>query len=139
MPTPTATVATAPADITLVPYTSEEMGIRGVVPEGWVEVKPGHFLRVPGNAPTLLGQVAFPGAAIDQVTGQWQLPESVGRTETASLTWDLYSAELDWPDAGTLLWDIALAEGDAGVYMVVLVALTAEHEPLRQVSHRAPE
>jgi len=129
-PTPSPTATPDPADITLVPCASEEMGIRGVVPEGWVEVKPGHFLRVPGNAPTLLGQVAFPGATIDQVTGQWQLPESVGRTETASLTWDLYSAELDWPDAGTLLWDIALAEGDAGVYTVVLVALTAEHAAL---------
>ena len=37
---PLAPVATPnPADITLVPYTSEEMGIRGVMPKGWVDVK----------------------------------------------------------------------------------------------------
>ena len=82
-----ATTATAnPADITLVSYTSKEFGISGVVPEGWVEVKPGQFQRMPGSDPTLLGQVAFPGATIEQVMGQWQLSESVGWTETASLS-----------------------------------------------------
>ena len=38
-PTPTAPATPDAAGITLVPYTSEEMGIRGVVPDGWVEVK----------------------------------------------------------------------------------------------------
>jgi serine/threonine-protein kinase len=46
------------------------------------------------------------------------------------LTWDLYNVELEWPNAGTLVWDAALAEGDTGVYMIVLVTLAAEHEPL---------
>lgn len=101
-----AATTTDPTDITLVPCTSEESGISGVVPRRWVEVKPGQFQRVLGTDPTLLGQVTFPGATIEQVTGQWQLPGSIGSMATADLTWDLYSAELEWPNAGTLLWDI---------------------------------
>lgn len=127
-------IAPAPldsSDITLVPYTSEEMSISGVVPEGWVEVKPGQFQRMPVSDPTLLGQVAFPGVTIEQATGQWQLPERVGSRETGTLTWDLYTAEVEWPDAGTLAFDIALAEGDAGAYMVVLFTLAGEHDALR--------
>jgi formylglycine-generating enzyme required for sulfatase activity len=127
---PTAT-ATDLADITLVPYVSEELSIRSVMPKGWAEVKPGQFQRTPGTDPTLLGQVIFPGATIEQVIDHVQLPESVGSRETAGLTWNLYNAELEWPNAGTLAWDVALTEGGAGVYMVVLVALGDEHKPLR--------
>ena len=117
-------------DINLVPYISGEMGISGIVPEGWAEVEPGHFLPHPHIAPTLLGQVGFPSATMEQVMEQRQLPENVGSMETASLTWDLYSAEIEWPNAGTLAFDIALAEGEAGVYMVMLVTLAEEHEVL---------
>ena len=118
------------AGINLVAYTSAESGISGVVPEGWVEVNPGQFQPTPGSAPTLLGQVRFPGATFDQVIGHLQLPERVGSRETGSLTWDLYNAEFEWPGAGTLAWDAALAEGEAGVYMVMLVGLADEHEAL---------
>jgi sulfatase modifying factor 1 len=120
-----------PADIALVPYTSEEMGIRGIVPEGWVKVKPGQFQPVPVSDPTLLGQIAFPGATIEQVMETGRFPERVGSMETADFTWGLHHAELEWPDnVGTLVFDVALAEADAGAYLVALVALADEHDAL---------
>ena len=90
---PLAPIATPnPACITLVPYTSEEMGISGVVPEGWVGVKPGQFQRASGADPTLLGQVAFPGVTMEQVMDVGQFPERIGRMETADFMWDLHQA-----------------------------------------------
>jgi formylglycine-generating enzyme required for sulfatase activity len=119
------------AVVTLVPYSSEAFGISGVVPDGWAERKPGQFHRgVPGSDPTFLGQVAFPGATIEQVVGTMGLPEPVGSMATADLTWDLHNAEIEWGEAGTIVGDIALAEGDAGVYFVMLVTLVEEHEAL---------
>jgi predicted small lipoprotein YifL len=84
-PTLPATATPDPADITLMPYTSEEMGIRGVVPAGWVEVKPGHFQPAPGTDPTLLGQVAFPGVPLEQIAAATQFPESAGSRETMAM------------------------------------------------------
>jgi hypothetical protein len=120
-----------PSDITLVPYTSEEMGIRGVMPEGWVDVKPGQFQGAPGADPTLLGQVAFPGATMEQVMDAGQFPERVGSMETADFTWGLHHAEFEWPGGvGTLVFDVALTEADAGAYLVALVALADDHDAL---------
>jgi formylglycine-generating enzyme required for sulfatase activity len=120
------------SDITLIPYINEDFGISGFVPEGWLEVKPGQFLRMPDTDPTLLGQVAFHGVTMDQVATKMQLPESVGSMETPGLIWDLYGAELEWPEAGTLALDIALSKSDSGVYLVVLVTLADEHESLHE-------
>jgi formylglycine-generating enzyme required for sulfatase activity len=123
-------VTTDPGAITLIPYTNEELGISGLVPEGWLEVKPGQFLRMPGHEPTLLGQVALDGATMDQVAADWQLPASVGNMETPDLVWDLYGAELEWPDAETLAFDVALTESESEVYLVILVCLADEHEAM---------
>ena len=62
-PIPTVTATPDPAHITLVPYTSYEFGISGVVPYGWVELKPGQFHPAMFRTdPTLLVQVTLPGA-----------------------------------------------------------------------------
>jgi formylglycine-generating enzyme required for sulfatase activity len=121
-----------PADITLIPYINEELGISGLVPEGWVEVKPGLFLRRPGNDPTLLGQVAFYGADKEQFTANLQLPESVGNIETSEMTWEMYHGEFEWPDAGTLVIDIALSESESEAYLVMLVSPVKDSELVRE-------
>jgi formylglycine-generating enzyme required for sulfatase activity len=118
------------AGITLVPFNSEDFGISGLVPEGWVENKPGQFQRMPGIDPTLLGQVAFPDMTKKEFLSEWQLLESVDSMETSSFLWDLYGAELEWPDMGTLAFDIALAESEGGVYLVELVSLAEDNEVL---------
>ena len=35
--------------ITLIPYTNGSLGLTGLVPEGWLEVKPGQFQPVSGS------------------------------------------------------------------------------------------
>jgi len=121
-----------PGDVTLIPFSSEELGISGLVPEGWIEVKPGQFLRMPGGDPTFLGQVAIPGTTREQITANWQLTENTGNLETPGLTWEIYRGELEWPNAGTLVFDVALSESASGVYLVVLVTLSDESELLRE-------
>ena len=76
--------------------------------------------------------MAFAGVSIEQIADQWRLAESIGSTKAAALTWDLYDAEMEWPNAGTLAWDIALAQDDAGAYMVILFTLAEDHEALRE-------
>jgi len=103
-PAPSAADTTESAGVTLVPYTSEEFGISGVVPDGWVDMKPGQFHRgVPGSDPTFLGQVTFPGATMEQVIGTMGLPGPVGGMTTADLTWDLHTVEIEWGEAGTIV------------------------------------
>jgi len=130
-PAPSAADTTDLPEITLVPYTSEEFGLSGVVPEGWAELKPGQFHRgVHGSDPTFAGQVTFPGATIEQVIGTMGLPAPVGSVTTAHLNWDLHSVEMELGQAGTIVGDIALAETNGGVYFVILMTLADEHEAL---------
>jgi formylglycine-generating enzyme required for sulfatase activity len=116
--------------ITLIPFTNGDFGISSLVPEGWLEIKPGQFQRMPGNDPTFLGQVAFRGVTKEEFISDWQLSESIGGMETSNFIWDLYRGELDWPDAGTLAFDFALTESDSAVYLVMLVSLAEENEQL---------
>jgi CubicO group peptidase (beta-lactamase class C family) len=136
-PIPVATIDVA--DITLVPYTSKDFGISGVVPDGWVEVMPGLFPGMylagsPEDRPgTVLIQRLEGGATIEQAAAVWlprlgleEFPESVGSRETASLTWDLHTYETVDPNLGPRKGDIALAETDDGVYLVLLVTTPDE-------------
>ena len=130
-PTPTATPD--PADITLVPYTSEEMGFTGVVPAGWVQFSPGHFQpTVPSTEPTLFAQFSLPGATIEQLSELMALVEVVGNRETSALSWDLFSGDLEVPGVATISVEFALAETRSAVYVIVLVSLAEDHEVLRE-------
>lgn len=122
--------AADPATITLEPFTSDQLGISGLAPAGWVEVKPGQFRRMPDSDPTLLLQAALPGATGESVAAGWHLPERSGSVETANRTWELYSCDLEVPGAGTLALAVALAEFDGGVYFVALATAADEQETL---------
>jgi len=124
--TPSATINDQ-AGTTLIPYTSDDLNLSGLAPEGWIEVKPGHFLRMSGSDPTFFGQVAFQGTTMEQITSDWQLPERVGSMETPDLSWDLYSGEFEWPDAGILVVDVGLTESKSGVFFIMLVTKADEH------------
>jgi CubicO group peptidase (beta-lactamase class C family) len=128
-----------PADITLVPYTSEDYGLSGVVPDGWVEVMPGIYLAGPpeDRPKTVLIQRMEGGTTIDQATAMWlpllgleKLPDSIGNRETESSTWDLHTYETVDSNLGPRKGTIALAETDDGVYLVVLVTTPEEHKAL---------
>lgn len=120
------------------PYTNTVSGFRGIVPEGWIENGPGEFGRGDPDAdPTFLVQSGVPGATIDLVIGLLlpklgleALPERAGRIENAKLSWDLYTVERSDPDTGAMKVDIALAQGDVGVYVVLFGATPGEYDEL---------
>ena len=136
--TPTPTPATGLTAIILVPFTSQEYGISGVAPEGWVEIAPGEFLRgMPDVDLTFLQHQFVPDITSEQLIatfvseqGLEEFPESVGSIETAHFTWDLCTVEVEQPKIGTTTVDIALAETDAGVYAVALQAMSHEYDAL---------
>lgn len=146
VPTPRPVATTDVAGITLVPYTNKDSGFSGVVPDGWVEVLRGArrfggdaFLSdTPDTNPgTVLIQHLEGGATLDEAIAVWlprlgleELPERVARRETASFTWDLYAYEQQDPRMGARRVDLALAETDYGVYIVVLGAMADEYGAL---------
>jgi sulfatase modifying factor 1 len=122
-----------PHGMALVPYTSEEMGFRGVMPAGWVEFSPGHFQpTVPSTEPTLFALFSLPGGTTEPLSELVALAESVGSRETSALSWDLYSEALDVPGIATITTEFALAEARSGVYVIVLASLAEDHEVLRE-------
>ncbi len=54
-PAPNTAVSPEGTAVALVPYTSAGLGISGVAPEGWQEMKPGQFFRDMPGEPTFLG------------------------------------------------------------------------------------
>ena len=118
------------AQIAMAPFSSELLGVSGVVPESWDEIAPAVYAR------SSLGIVAmFQQAVPDQAPGQFiilmagqfgldELPESTGTREANDLVWTLYSFE-----AAAQHVDMALAEG-AGptTYMVVVTSTTGSRD-----------
>ncbi len=137
-PTPEATEEGAPVETE--PFTSEEFGISGVVPVGWNEAAPGTYLRgtPPADLTTLI-QKSYPDMTIDELTAQLlpalgieELPERTSSVETAAFTWDLYKVEVEAPGVGTVVVDMGLAETDSTAYLVLLQALSDEHDSLHE-------
>jgi hypothetical protein len=54
----------------------------------------------------------------------------IGSISNAYLSWDLYTVERQDPDTGKMIMDMALAQGDAGVYVVLLAAVPDEYDDL---------
>lgn len=124
--------------ITLEPFTNETYGIQGVVPAGWQAASPGITARGTSAADvTVLAQqsAALNADALLQVLlPQLRLteaPESVGTLETPSLTWTLYQVDVD--ALGTALRvDLALAQGEAASYVVLLQTSPEEYDQLHE-------
>jgi glutamine amidotransferase-like uncharacterized protein len=125
-------------NMTFIPYTNKDAGFSGVVPSGWVQEESGQFGRgASATDPTFLVQLGVPGATVDLVTqlllpniGLEALPERIGSIENANLSWDLYIVERQDPEAGTVMMDLALAQGDARAYVVLFGATPSEYDEL---------
>ena len=123
----------------LIPFTSQAFSIRGVAPEGWQEVNPGHFAGDQWPIDQL--HEVYPGMTIEIVTasaivprlGRDLLPEPVGTNQSGGFTWDLYAIEIKDPDAGPIIVDMAMAETDGGVYLIAMVTGEDDHDSLRGV------
>lgn len=108
--------------VELEEFTSEALGVTGLVPVGWEEVSPGVFGRgASALDQTVLLQQGAPLSAdqlLDLLLGQFGLeeaPEPVGQREANGLTWNLYSFEVQGIPV-----DLAIAEAD-GLSLIVLL------------------
>ncbi|HEY42857.1 MAG TPA: alpha/beta fold hydrolase [Anaerolineae bacterium] len=124
-------------EITLEPFTQESLGIRGLSPAGWTEVQPGLFARgasaidqttliydvVPGEKPS----VFIPG--FQSLFGLESFPESSDIYEGAAFIWDLYSLEVELSGIPVHSF-MALAEGETGAYVVLLISSPEEADSL---------
>jgi hypothetical protein len=134
--------------IALLPFSSEELGARGVLPQACNQGEPGVFdcssLRA-GQSPVFLILRSYPItreefmpllvtdlnlAAVPSVRGTYSGP---------ALTWELYQLEIPFLDLGPERFrlDLALAEHDAAeqgsvLYAIALLTLPADYD-----SHRA--
>jgi hypothetical protein len=118
--------------IVLEPFADEERGFRGLVPSGWQELAPANLARG-GSAtdPAYFVLEAQPGTAAELfggLAGQLGLDpglEPTTRAEIGSLTWDLYTFEIQGYPA-----DLALAEDGEKAYFVFLISPPDEQETL---------
>jgi hypothetical protein len=121
------------ADIQLEPFTSEELGIRGVVPAGWNQVQPGIFAR--GNPAVdmavlqvVVERTASPEellAAIAQGYGLDGTPASTGERQANDLAWSFYAFTVQGVPR-----DLALAGSEAGTLVVLLRSAADERDTL---------
>jgi pimeloyl-ACP methyl ester carboxylesterase len=123
-------------DVELEPFTSQELGVRGVVPVGWSQVQPGIFARGNPAVDMAVLQVAVERdmagkellAAISKRYGLDGAPESTGERQsnepsTSSgnlLSWSLYAFQVQG-----IPRDLALAESD-GLTLVLLMRSAAD-------------
>jgi hypothetical protein len=127
------------AGVELVLFTSQALSIRGVAPEGWTEVSPGHFAGDEWPIDQLIHE-AYPGMAIEPVMaaailprlGRDALPEPIGTNESGALSWNLYAIDIEDPNAGPIVVDWAIAEADTGVYIIAMTTGADSHDPLRE-------
>ena len=119
-------------DITLIPLSSEECAFSTVVPLGWFETKPCHFLRAPRTDPTILAMATYPGKTKQQVQDfmGWELQQVNHRVDTSRFTWDIYTANIEWPDIEILRFNLALAEDSTGAYVLFFISLADGDEEL---------
>jgi CubicO group peptidase (beta-lactamase class C family) len=131
--------------LTLEPYLDKTLGLRGVVPAGWVEAYPGAYpgLFLSGSARerpgTVLLQRLEPGLTLEQAKRAWQqregqseFPKKAGNRETPNLSWELYTCETETFRGATEV-DIALAAARDDVYVVEMWTPADEYEALHEV------
>jgi len=110
--------------IAMTPFTSDEYGIRGVVPPGdWIEQGALVQQSFPGTMDELVS-VLLAQTSLDKV------PEPAGSYRGAALTWSLYAFETQVTEVGpeTVRVDLALAEGGSASYLVAMVTLPDAYE-----------
>lgn len=128
--------------ITIMPFSSEEYGIRGVVPTACEQGALGQFdcssLRS-GQSPVFL-ILQLHSMTMDEFMpllvmdlNLTAVPRSKGTFKGAALSWELYHFEVPLPELGpeTFRVDLALAEHGSVVYAVGLLTLPDDYDPHR--------
>ncbi len=119
-------------DIDLVAFRNGQMGISGLVPDGWAEIRQGVYSRGSSALDTavLIAQAAPTGSetllqTLSAQLGLDESPASVGQREANGLTWTLYYAQVQGVEI-----DFALADSDSLALIVLLQSMPAEHDVL---------
>lgn len=131
--------------IAFVPFSSEELGVRSVVPVACNQGAPGQFdcsSLGSGQSPVFLVIQSHPTTLAELVPlmatdlNLAAAPSSRGTFRGTALTWELYHFEAHLPDLGpeTIRFDLALAERNSAgqgqvVYAVVLLTLPGDYDP----------
>jgi hypothetical protein len=122
--------------VVMMPYESEEMGFRSVVPVSWEEVEGAQFMRrdSPFDETTLI-QVVIPDMSMAEAkvyaASQLNLdvlPDSNGTYTSTRLTWDLYEFEPPLSEIVKMKMQLALSEDDGVIYVVAMAALASDYE-----------
>ncbi len=120
-----------PVDVEMAAFESEELGLAGAAPSGWLEAAPGLWQE---SALVTLIQQVVPGATADEVLEQLATQqgtdapvEPVDQLTTGDLTFDLYSVD----DLG-LRVEIALADTPDGLVLVQLTTSPARGDAYRE-------
>jgi pimeloyl-ACP methyl ester carboxylesterase len=131
---PPAFTTPPPSEVTLVPFTNQEMNIQGVVPEGWEQVSPGVYSRQHSSLDValVLAQAATMTAdnlltQISKQVGLSQPPASVGEQQANGLNWKLYS----FSTRGVQI-DMAISEKDGLAMILFMQSTAAERDNLYQ-------
>lgn len=133
--------------IALLPFSSEELGARGVIPQACKQGEPGVFdcssLRA-GQSAFFLILRSYPMTREEFMPllvtdlNLAAVPSAKGTYAGPALNWELYQLEIPFPDLGPepFRLDLALAEhGTAGqgsmLYAIALLTLPADYDPHR--------
>ena len=123
----TAFKTPASAGVTLVPFEDEQLGLRSVVPAGWIKYGPGIYGES-ARGVTAIMQQAVPTSAASQILPAFArqfgvtIPEEPDRMlELDGLKWDVYRLSLD--NRST---DIAISDDADGTTLFLM--LTSEPE-----------
>ena len=116
-------------------FVSQEYGVRGIVPRGWVEVGMGFYNRRAYPLDIVqIGMQASPASKEEwlewfstefQRVGLDGAPQLAGEREANGLDWILYTATYDGNPV-----DLALAAADDVTVLVALLSNTDEHAAL---------
>ena len=133
--------------VALLPFSSEELGARGVIPQACKQGEPGVFdcssLRA-GQSAFFLILRSYPMTREEFMPllvtdlNLAAVPSAKGTYAGPALNWELYQLEIPFPDLGPepFRLDLGLAEhGTAGqgsmLYAIALLTLPADYDPHR--------
>jgi TAP-like protein len=117
-------------DQNLVPFESETLGIKGVMPERWEEITPGFYIESALGTVVIiqLAEQVKPDVLLGQfledlgIAGE---PQVVNEGKQEHLTWTLYKVS-----APNREFDIALAEEDGTSFLIMLQTLPGDSHAL---------
>ncbi len=121
-------------------FTNQDIGISGIVPDGWMEAEPGVWIRHAYETDaTHLIQQRVGGLSraevIALVMSQESLaerPEHAGVVESPNLTWDCYRGKALVPAPKVV--DLALSQRENWIYIVLLGTIPGEIDDLHEAA-----